>query len=116
MARAAPGVPDEEAATGATTVTAVLERLAAEGFGAPLAPADEPGRLHCAACGTTSDAAAFEVVHERRLEGASDPDDMVLVVAARCPACGRGGTVVLGYGATASEADADVVVALSRPT
>ena len=108
-------MPDPSAATGATTVSAVLDRLADDGFDVAFSPADEPGRLHCAACGNTSPAAAFDVLHERRLEGASDPDDMVLVVAASCPACGRGGAVVLGYGATASEADADVLVALSRP-
>ena len=46
------------------------------------------------------------------MEGASDPDDMTLVVAARCPHCGAGGVVVLGYGPTASEADAAVLVRL----
>jgi hypothetical protein len=36
------------------------------------------------------------------LEGASDPDDMMTVIAARCPHCGVAGTLVLGYGPNAS--------------
>ena len=48
------------------------------------------------------------------LEGASDPDDMILVIAASCPVCSTGGTVVLGYGPNASPEDADLIVALER--
>lgn len=48
----------------------------------------------------------------RRLEGASDPDDMLAVVAVQCPECGRRGTVTLGYGPAASPPDGDVLRAL----
>jgi hypothetical protein len=64
-------------------------------------------------CDSESPAGRFEVVAERRLEGASDPDDMVMVVGLRCPVCHIAGTVVLGYGPDASESDADVVAALA---
>jgi hypothetical protein len=45
----------------------------------------------------------------RRLEGASDPADMVAIVALTCPNCGARGTVVLGFGPAGSPDDADVL-------
>jgi ferredoxin len=100
---------------GDTTTSGILDVLAAEGFGASFAAMeDPPGTLRCGACGTASPSAAFDVHEERRLEGASDPDDMVLVVAATCPYCGAGGAVVLGFGPGASGADSDVVASLGR--
>ena len=47
-------------------------------------------------------------MNRRRLEGASDPDDMISVVAVTCPRCGTGGTLVLKYGPTAPENEAAV--------
>ena len=68
----------------------------------------------CGACRAASPAGAFGVGLQRRLEGASDPDDMQLVVGATCPACGAQGVLSLHYGPTAGEDDADVLVALPR--
>ena len=48
----------------------------------------------------------------RRLEGASDPSDMLAVVAITCPACAARGTVILGYGPMATQQDADVLQGL----
>jgi hypothetical protein len=48
----------------------------------------------------------------RRLEGASDPDDLVAVVGLVCPVCGARIAAVLHYGPTASAAEADVLAAL----
>jgi hypothetical protein len=48
----------------------------------------------------------------RRMEGASDPADMMAVVALECGVCGASGTMVLGYGPTASDVDSDVLRAL----
>jgi hypothetical protein len=45
----------------------------------------------------------------RRLEGESDPADMVAIVAITCPQCGRRGTMVLGFGPAATAEDADVL-------
>lgn len=74
----------------------------------------EPGaRLRCHACGTTSVASDFAVRSIRRLEGASDPDDMVAVAAAECPACSAAGTAVLAFGPMGSDTDADAMADLS---
>lgn len=46
----------------------------------------------------------------RRLEGASDPDDMVAIVAISCPVCATQGTLSPQYGPMGHwEEDADVL-------
>ena len=49
------------------------------------------------------------------MEGASDPDDMLALVAMTCPQCGARGTLVLAFGPMAPEADVDVLVRLEDP-
>lgn len=97
-----------------TTLTSVLAGLAGDGYVAQFAAAPA-GALVCGACGNSRPAAEFDVADIRRLEGASDPDEMVSVVLARCPACRSQGTAVLGFGPNGSGVDADVAVALPRP-
>jgi hypothetical protein len=95
------------------TTTGILADLRADGVTAQFVPGADPGSMRCTECEQTSPAGGFEVVAERRMEGTSDPDDMVLIVAARCPVCRIAGAIVLGYGPEASATDADLVVALS---
>ena len=71
------------------------------------------GRVRCLTCHTDSSASDYAADGASRVEGASDPDDMLLIVAVRCPACGATGSLSLGYGPTASAEDADVVRLLS---
>lgn len=104
--RPVPGAPSDN-----TTLTAVLARMDDDGFGAQFI-VREGAQLECLACRAISPASSFVVSRSRRLEGASDPDDMVHVVAAPCPACNVGGTVVLTYGVNASLEDGDVSLAL----
>lgn len=107
---APPGAPVSGAPSDNTTVTAVLTSFEQRGFTEQLIPLDG-AVIECCGCGTRSPAASFTIEGARRLEGASDPDDMVTVVAARCPQCAKVGTVVLGYGPSASENDADISAA-----
>ncbi len=94
-----------------TTMAAVLAEFGGRGFTTELW-AKPGGRVRCGGCATTSPAADFAVGPQQRLEGASDPDDLQLVVGATCPACGARGVMSLHYGPTASEEDADVLAAL----
>jgi hypothetical protein len=110
----APGIQVPGAPSDNVSQVAVLESLAADGYPNSLHPAED-GSLRCGACERSSDAEDLRDLQTRRMEGASDPDDMTIVVAARCPECGEGGTVVLGYGPNASAADAAVVVRLPNP-
>jgi len=96
-----------------TTVEAVLADFGRDGFTVELW-ARSGGQVRCGACGTTSPAADFDVGAQRRLEGASDPDDMQLVIGATCPACRAKGVLSLHYGPSAGDEDADIVAALPR--
>jgi hypothetical protein len=85
-------------ATEATTLTEVLDGYSAAGY-------DGSFTVVAVAAGEAPMASL------RRLEGASDPDDMLAVVALTCPRCGNQGTVVLGFGPSATSEDGDVLAA-----
>ncbi len=103
-----PGAPSDNTSAGA-----VLASFRQEGYGTDLW-AKPGGQLLCGSCRVASPAAAYTIGRERRLEGASDPDDMQLVVGATCPSCGARGVISLQYGPNAGADDADVLVALPR--
>ena len=105
-----PGTPSDN-----TTLTAVLAELELEGYTASFGARDG-ARLHCSSCRQERPVADFEVDVVRRLEGASDPDAQVLLVAATCPACDARGTAVFGYGPEASEVDALAMAELDVET
>jgi hypothetical protein len=71
--------------------------------------ATEDGGITCLTCGVTSPAGVQRTHEASRLEGASDPDDMLLVLAVTCPACGASGSLPLGYGPQSTLEDAEVV-------
>ena len=60
-------------------------------------------------------AAEAPVLELRRLEGASDPDDMLAIAAIECPNCAHRGSLVLNYGPTATAEDSAVLLALGTP-
>ena len=91
-----------------TTLQAVLAAYAAEGF-ADSYDIDDDGRLTHRPSGEAEELDDLEVVQFRRLEGASDPADMMLVVAVRSRQGGRQGVVITPYGPNASAGEADVL-------
>ena len=114
------GVDDlDGVARDAETLLDVLRRFSGEGFTGSFTAVDpggaESGRLRCATCHEEFAADAPEVTELRRLEGASDPDDMLAVAALRCPHCPTRGPLVLNYGPTAAPADAAALLALRQP-
>ncbi len=74
----------------------------------------EGGELRCLTCGEHFPAAEESADRVTRLEGASDPSDMAIIVPMQCPHCATRGTLVASYGPEASAAEADVLVALQR--
>ena len=106
VSRPVPGVPSDN-----TSLVDVLANWRMRGFAGQLVGL-EGGRVECVTCGHVGDAKTFEVTEWRRLEGASDPDDMMNAVAAVCPVCHQGGTLILGYGPNASIIDAQVASGL----
>jgi hypothetical protein len=111
--------PDPEFAQGASTLLAVLEAATQHGFESDLLiepePRDQP-TVRCGACDVASPAAGFPRAWRWRLEGASDPDDMLDVSALRCPACGRGGTLVTAFGHRSGAPEAAATRDLPAPS
>ncbi len=111
------GQPDPQIAQGASTLLAVLEVAAREGYsGDMLVEPDAEPAIRCGACDTVSPAGAFERAWRWRLEGASDPDDMLDVSALRCPVCGQGGTLVAAFGQHSGAPEAEATRALPAPS
>ncbi len=98
-------------ARGAETLLDVLARFTNQGWSSQFA-ARAGGVVECESCQTSTAAVDVPVLELRRLEGASDPDDMLAVVAVECPTCGLRGSLVLNYGPTATEDDVAVLLGL----
>lgn len=94
-----------------TTLVEVLNDLAEDGYDGQLIAVDD-GALRCTSCDEAVPADDLAAAGYRRLEGASDPADMNLVVWGSCPRCGARDVAILGYGPNASAADADVITRL----
>ena len=77
-------------------VAEAVELLRADGYDDGIEVSDEG--IWCAGCNLHH--AVTGVIQERiyRFEGASNPDDMAIVVGLRCRICGRTGIVVSAYG------------------
>jgi hypothetical protein len=103
----------------AETILDILGEFEALGYTAQFLPAESEGRsepsdeLECATCRNRAPAASLASLPLRRLEGASDPDDMLAVVALECPRCGARGTVVLHYGPLATNEEDAILQALT---
>lgn len=93
------------------TILEVLRGLEADGFTGQFVPRSG-AQVECLACHRLSPADATVLRELRRLEGVSDPADMLAVVGLACPHCGALGTAVLGYGPEAEPVDAEVLAHL----
>ena len=103
-----PGVPSDN-----TTLLEVLDDFAARGFVGTMWVAAS-GKLRCEGCGAELDPSLVRVHEIRRLEGASDPDDMIAVVAVECPVCSMKGTLVLHFGPESASEEMQALIALDR--
>src|SRR6056297_3259929 len=101
--------------TGAGRLAELLDRAEREGFDTEFDVSDEPSdldRIRCAVCHHDIAAGSVERVWSQRLEGASDPADMLHVSALTCPNCGAGGVFVSPFGPNASARQAAVLSSL----
>lgn len=90
-----------------TTLTHVVHGYREAGFTGDFW-AEETG-VRCGSCQSVLEAGRLNIHSLRRLEGASDPDDMMAVVALQCGVCDATGAMVLGYGPAGSDVDSDVM-------
>jgi hypothetical protein len=100
------GVPSDN-----TTMTRVIEHYERQGYGGQFVVV-AGGSVVCSSCGAESVVADLEVDGRRRLEGASDPADMAMIVALRCPVCATGGTAIVRYGPEAEPEHSEFLLAL----
>jgi hypothetical protein len=102
------GVPSDN-----TTLLEVLEEFRALGYGASMWVTPD-GKLRCEGCNAEFEPADVTVDELRRLEGASDPDDMLAVVAVQCPVCSIRATLVLHFGPEATAEEMEVLTHLQH--
>jgi hypothetical protein len=93
-----------------TTMADVLRGYAEAGFTGEFSCT--ANGILCHSCESELPAREFATLSVRRLEGASDPADMNVVVATECPRCGARGVLVLGYGPAADPQHSDVLAAM----
>ena len=96
-----------------TTLSDVSRRHDAAGFDGQFGALPN-AQVQCLTCRRATPANALDANDMTRLEGESDPADMAVVVALRCPACGTRGTLILNYGPDASGEETDVLAAMDR--
>jgi hypothetical protein len=96
----------------------VLAELEGAGYRGQARALDDggDGALECLSCRATIAPGDLQVDHVRRLEGASDPADMLMVLAFRCPSCEAGATLVANYGPEATPGDAALLRSISSFT
>ena len=96
-----------------TSLAKVLDDFDEAGFSAILMATE--GGVLCSACRSIVEPGDLLVQRLRRLEGASDPADMLAVVGATCPGCHLDGTLLLGYGSDIDPLHVDVLAGLELP-
>lgn len=107
--------PGGSAADGASpSLSEILTAADHHGADTNMSPTPD-GMIRCSGCGTTSrpEDVTRDWVH--RLEGTSDPDELLSASAIRCPRCGRTGVLVLPFGPLADEVEARIARTLPAP-
>jgi len=75
----------------------------------------EDGRsIRCLSCRGSFPAHDVHADRVHRLEGASDPADLTLVIPLTCPICEARGTLISPYGPEAPPEEAEVLLAMQR--
>ena len=93
------------------TLADLLSAFEVEGYKGQMA-VRPGGQVACLTCHQESPAEEMRLDALERMEGASDPADMLVVAALVCPLCSAHGTLVVSYGPEADDDDADVLAAL----
>ena len=97
-----------------TTAVSLIDDLREQGYDADFV-VGEGGVVRCTSCRHEEQPGDIDVDVFRRLEGASDPDDMSAVLAITCGECGTKGVVMVGYGPNASPDEGDLLLAADTP-
>lgn len=71
------------------------------------------GQVQCFSCQHVFSAVVFSTKNSTRLEGESDPDDMMIILVGKCPNCYAEGALSLKYGPNASDHEMQALLATS---
>jgi hypothetical protein len=96
-----------------TALASVQGVLSDEGYSGQFIAAAE-ARVLCTRCRSLLAAAWLGADDVTRLEGASDPADMMVVVPLTCPVCGQRGTLIMSFGPEMGQEEAEVFNAMPR--
>ena len=113
MTRSSDHATVSHAHSGDTPLLDVVEQLEQDGIAGQFTCV-EGALVKCLTCRKTMDASSLPADEMTRLEGESDPSDMMMVVPVSCPHCGAKGPLVLKFGPESSPEEADVLAALPR--
>ena len=97
-----------------TSLASALRSLEDEGYQGQFV-VERDGPIRCTHCGTKSPPDDLPMLAHRRIEGASDPADEILIAGVQCPSCGTRGTLLLPYGARALRQEAKALSHMHRP-
>lgn len=95
-----------------TSMLELLGNYEEAGYGGQFSVVDDALVL-CHTCRSRTEPESLAVMSMRRLEGASDPADMMVLAAITCPICATGGVLTLNYGPEATAEQAQVQAALN---
>jgi hypothetical protein len=101
-----PGAPSDN-----TTATSELDDLREQGYDGDFVIREGPV-VCCRSCDHCDEPEDLQIDVFRRLEGASEPDEMSAILALTCSHCQSKGTLLVAYGMNASELDADLLTRL----
>lgn len=104
-----PGAPSDN-----TTLLTELQDFRERGYGGDFIVEAGPG-VRCTRCEHRVAATDLDLDALRRLEGASDPDDMVALLALTCPDCGSKGTALVHYGPNATQIEDELLLHVEEP-
>lgn len=96
-----------------TPLLAVLRQFEAEGFSSQFQAVDG-GRLRCLTCRRSIPASSIDANRIARLEGASDPADMLGIAPVICPECDARGILVFNFGPEATVEEVEVLMDVER--
>ena len=94
--------------SGGLTIADALREFEARGYVGQFV-IQPGGSVECTVCGEKQSPRKLPLESMRRIEGASDPADLVFIGALRCANCGARGTAVVPYGPQATPESAHVL-------
>lgn len=99
---------------GAASLRDVLNVARRHGIDTDMSPTPD-GMIRCGRCDSINrpDDVTRDWIH--RLEGTTDPDELLSASAVRCPQCGGAGVLVLPFGPLADEVEARIARSLPAP-